>query len=220
MGSEYSPVTTQEALYWQHKSRQLPRSDVELLQRHIQQRALDVGCEEGVPGIISSMIDRFADEERDEMRKQMAEYVRRQGIMEQQRIEATDEQIVAAIKKTLPDFESDWDWGGVYRILVDYCHHLGFSATKTKYVERFARMSIYPKDSIVKVDRFAPPALYQDDYCGHPFSYQAIVKGLDTYWPTSFREWKTSEITTKDFLARRKIAEIFLRNLVRATEGQ
>ena len=220
MESEYRPLSMLDVLYWDKVSRQMPRNDVEQLQRLLQRRALDCGCEEGVPAVISGLTDRFVDEERDEMRKQIAEYVRRQGIIEQQRIDATDEQIVAAIKKTLPDFGSDWDWGGVYRILVDYCNHLGFSATKTKFVERFARMCIYPKDSVVQVERSAPPALYQDDYCGHPFSYQAIQKGVDAYWPASYQDWKTSDITTNDFIARRNIAATFLRNLVRATEGQ
>lgn len=217
MDKEYSPFTMLEAHYWAEAALNMPLHDVEQLQRFLRQRALDVGCDEGVPDVISGMTDRFVDEEREMLRKRMDEQVRRWAIKEQQRIDASDEQIVKAIKKTLKAFESDWDWGGVHRILVDYCHHLGFSTTKTKFAERFARMGIYPKDNTVKVDRSAPPAIFLDEYCGHQFSYQAIVKGLDPYWPSSYQDWKMSNITTNDFIARRKIAETFLRNLVEAT---
>ena len=208
-----------DVLYWQKVSKQMPRDDVEQLQRFLRQRALDCGCEEGVPGVISGMLDRFADEEREMMRKRMDEYVRRLGIAEQQRIDATDEQIVKAIKWTLNDFESEKDWGGIYRILVDYCQHQGFTATKTGFVRRFAKMGIYPKDDVVKdIDRSLPPALYKDEYNGNLFSYYAIDKGVGAYWPSSYKEWQTCDITSNDFIQRRKIAGIFLKNLLKATE--
>ena len=220
MEQEYRPLSMLEVRYWIQASKKMPRDDVERLQRFLRQRALDCGCEEGVSEVISSLTDRFADEEREMLRKRMDEYVRRMGIMEQQRINATDNQIVQAIKWTLKDFESEKDWGGIYRILVDYCQHLGFTATKTNFVRRFAKMGIYPKDNIVKdLDRSLSPAIYKDEYNGNPFSYYAIDKGVGAYWPISYDDWKTSEITTADFIQRKKIATLFLKNLVKATEG-
>ena len=207
--------------YWDKVSKTMPKSDVEHLQRFLQRRALDCGCEEGVPMVISGMTDRFADEERDMLRSRMDEHIRRLGILEHQRIDALDEQIVKAIKWTLNDFESEKDWGGVYRILVDYCQHLGFTSKKTSFVRRFAKMGIYPKDDVTKdIDRSISPAIYKDEYKGFLFSYYAIDKGVDAYWPASYEDWKTSDIITNDFIQRRKIAAIFLRNLVKATEGQ
>ena len=220
MQQEYRPLSMLDVLYWQKVSKQMPKDDVEQLQRFLRQRALDCGCEEGVPAVISGMVDRFADEERDMLRKRMDEHIRRLGIVEQKRINATDDQIVNAIKLTLKDFESEKDWGGIFRILVDYCQHLGFTATKTVFVRRFAKMGIYPKDDVLKyIDRTVPPAIYKDEYNGNPFSYYAIDKGVGAYWPVSYDEWKTSDITTNDFLQRRNIAALFLKNLVKATEG-
>ena len=208
-----------DALYWQKVSKQMPRDDVEKLQRFLRQHALDCGCEEGVPAVISGLTERFADEEKEELRKRMDEYVRRMGIMEQERIDATDEQIVQAIQWTLSDFASEKDWAGIYRILVDYCQHLGFTATKTSFVRRFAKMGIYPKDNTVKdIDRSMPPAIFKDEYNGNPFSYYAIDKGLGAYWPSFYNEWNTSVITSNDFIQRRKIASLFLKNLLKATK--
>lgn len=221
MQQDYRPLSMLDVLYWDKVSRTMPRNDVEILQRFLQRRALDCGCEEGVPMIISGMTDRYADEEREMLRKRIDEQIRRTSILEKQRIDATDEQIVKAIKWTLPDFESEKDWGGIYRILVDYCQHEGFTATKTSFVRRFAKMGIYPKDDIVKdLDRSTPPTIYKDEYDGKLFSYYAIDKGVDTYWPSSYEDWQASDITTNDFIARKKIASLFLKNLLKATEGQ
>ena len=221
MQQEYRSLSVLDVRYWAHASRTMPRDDVEQLQRFLRQRALDCGCEEGVSAVISSMTDRFADEERELLRQRMDEHVRRMTILEQQRIDADDEQIVTAIRWTLSAFESEKDWGGIYRILVDYCPHRGFTAQKTSFVRRFAKMGIYPKDNIVKdITHDAPPAIYKEEYYGKPFSYYAIDKGLDPYWPASYREWQTSDIATNDFTQRRKIAALFLKNLLKATEGR
>jgi len=217
---EYSPLRMLDVLYWRKVSKQMPRGDVEKLQTFLRQRALDCGCDEGVSAVINGLTERFADEERETMRKVMEERVRRLSIIEQRRIDATDDEIVEAIKMTLPRFKSARDWGGVYCILVEYCHHLGFTKTKTTFVERFARMGIYPTDSVVTVDRSIPPAIYKDEYNDLFCSYSAIDKGVDTYWPLSYEDWQTSNITTKDFIQRRDIAGFFLKNLVKVTEGQ
>lgn len=218
MSEQSGDFTMSEALYWAKASQKMPRDDVERLQRFLRQRALDVGCREGVADVISGMTDRFVDEEREMLRRRIDEYVRSNGILEQQRIDATDDQIIEAIKQTLPYFESDWDWGGIYRILVDYCRHLGFTNSKADFVRRFARMGIYPKDNIIKVDRYPNPAIYQDEYNGHPFSYQAIQKGVNAYWPDSYEEWKKSDITSNDFVARKNIADCFCKNLLKAAK--
>ena len=219
MQQDYRPLSMLDVLYWDKVSRSMPRNEVEFLQRFLQRRALDCGYEEGVPLVISGMTDRFADEEREMLRKRMDEHIRQISILEKQRIDATDEQMIKAIKWTLPYFESEKDWGGIYRILVDYCQHEGFTATKTSFVRRFAKMGIYPKDDVVKdLDQSVSPAIYKDEYDGKFFSYYAIDKGVGAYWPSSYREWQTSNITTNDFIARRKIASIFLKNLLKATE--
>lgn len=219
MQQDYRPLSMLDVLYWDKVAKSMPRNDVERLQRFLLQRALDCGCDDGVPAVISDLTTRFADEEREMMRKRIDEKIRRMSILEQNRIDATDEQIVKAIKWTLPDFESEKDWGGIYRILVDYCQHEGFTATKTCFVRRFAKMGIYPKDDVVKdIERSIHPAIYKDEYDGNLFSYYAIDKGVGTYWPSSYENWKTSDITGNDFIQRRKIAALFLKNLIRATE--
>lgn len=217
---KYTPLSRLDVRYWIKASKIMRREDVEKLQGLLRQKALDCGCEEGVPALISSLTARFADEERVEMMRRMDEHVRRLGIMAQKRIDADDKQIVQAIKWTLKDFESEKDWGGVYRILVDYCLHLDFTNQKTSFVKRFAKMGIYPKDDTVKdFDPSVPPAIYKDEYNGKPFSYYAIDKGLGPYWPTSYQDWQTSDIATNDFIQRRKIANLFLKNLLKATES-
>jgi rubrerythrin len=73
-------------------------------------------------------------------------------------------------------------------------------------------MGIYPKDAVVKdIDRSLSPAIYKDEYNGNLFSYYAIDKGIGAYWPSSYNEWKTSDITSNDFIQRRKIAALFLK---------
>ncbi len=219
MLQEFSPLSVSDVRYWVKASKTMPRNDVETIQRFLRQRALDCGCEEGVSLLISSMTDRFVDEEREMLRARIDARIRRNEFLEKQRIEATDDQIVKAIKRTLPEFESKKDWGGIYRILVDYCQHLGFTATKTTFVKRFAKMGIYPEDDIVKnIDHTVPPTIYKNEYNGLPFSYYAIDKGVNAYWPPSYKEWETCDENSNDFIARRKIAVLFLKKLIQATE--
>ena len=90
---------------------------------------------------------------------------------------------------------------------------------KTSFVRRFAKMGIYPKDDTVKdIERSLPPAIYKGEYAGNLFSYYAIDKGVGAYWPSSYNEWQKSDITSNDFIQRRKIAALFLKNLLKATE--
>ncbi len=219
MQQEFRPLTMLDVLYWQKVSKHMTKEEVGQLQRFLWQRALDCGCEEGVPMVISGLTERFVDEEREMFRKRVEEHIRNLSIADQQRIEANDEQIVQAIKTTLKDFESEKDWGGIYRILVDYCHHLGFTTTKTNFVRRFAQMGIYPKDNVVDdIERTISPTIYKDDYNGNPFSYYAIDKGVNPYWPSSYKDWQKCDITSNDFIQRRKIAALFLKNLLKVTE--
>ena len=196
-----------------------PRKDAEVLQRFLYQRAAETGgCSPEIIAKISSITDRFRDEENEMLRKIMAEDLRRRGIMDQQKIDASDEQIVKAIKLTLQKFESDRDWGGIYRILVDFCNHLGFKAVKTDFVKRFALMGIYPTDNVVKdLERIVPSAIKGTEWHEHKFSYSAVQKGIDSSWPSSYKEWVECDIMTRDFLDRKSIAKIFLDNLIKAT---
>lgn len=219
MNNDCPPLTYDEALSWAKYAGSLPRSDADIVQRGLMKRYVESRCTSlEVWGVINSITDRFVEEDRDMRRKLMMEDLRRRGIVEQEHIEADDDQIVQAVKWTLPKFQSDWDWGGVYRILVDFCD---FPATKTDFVKRFARMGIYPKDNSVKdFERNMPPAIRRTEWCEHQFSYQAIQKGVNPNWPSTYYEWKKSELANRDFTDRRDIAALFLKNLVNATEQQ
>lgn len=215
----YKPITYDEVCHYVNMARNAPRKDAEALQRFLYRRAAETGvCSPEIIAKISSITDRFKDEENEMLRKLMAEDLRRRGIMDQQKIDASDEQIVTAIKLTLPKFESDRDWGGIYRILVDFCNHLGFKAVKTDFVKRFALMGIYPTDKIAKdLVRNVPSAIKGTEWHEHKFSYSAVQKGIDSTWPTSYKEWEESDIINRDFLDRKSIAKIFLDNLIKVT---
>jgi hypothetical protein len=135
-----------------------------------------------------------------------------------EKIEADDDQIVQALKLTLPRFQSDWDWGGPYRILVDCCD---FPPGKADFVRRMARMGVYPKDNYPKnLEHSMPPAIRGTEWHDHQFSYQAIQKGVSPDWPDTYYGWMNSDIQDRDFLDRRSIAKIFKDNLLKAVKSQ
>lgn len=215
MEKQYEPMTLSEVSWWVNKAKNLPRPDAEDIQRYLLDRALDVGMSSSdVRDKICSITDRFVDEDNETRRQLMAEDLRRKGILEQEKIDADDDQIVQAIKWTLPKFQSDWDWGGLYRILVDCCD---FPAAKTDFVRRMARMGIYPKDDKPKdLKRLVPPSIRGTEWYDHPFNYQAVQKGVKPSWPDSYFGWQNSEIQDRDFLDRRTIAKTFKSNLFKA----
>ena len=148
MNKEYSPLSYSEARHYADMTKKMPRDEAEFVQRILQQRALEAGVgSSDVLEAISSITDRFYEEDLEMRRKAVAEDLRKRGVMEQAHIDADDEQIVLAIRWTLPKFHSDWDCGGIYRILVDFCD---FPATKTDFVRRMAKMGIYAQDNYVK----------------------------------------------------------------------
>ena len=214
MNKEYSPVSYAEARHYVDIAKKLPRSEAVVLQRVLLRRAQEAGVSsDNVYPLIYSITDRFVEEENEMRRKIMEDEIRRKGIMSEETIDADDDQIVAAIKMTLPKFKSDWDWGGVYRVLVSCCD---FPPVKTDFVRRMARMRIYPKDNIVEITNRSVPAIYQDEYHGHPFSYQAVQRGCPNDWPQHYREWRNSDIPSNDFSDRKAIAAIFRDNLIKA----
>lgn len=218
MEKEYSPVSYSEAKHYVDIAQKLPRDEAEVLQRVIMRRAQEAGvCSDSIWPLIYSITERFADEDREMRKKIMEEDLRQKGIMTQQKIEADDNQIVLAIKWTLPRFKSDWDWGGIYRILVDFCD---FPSVKTKFVTKLADLRIYPKDNYVIIKDRLTPSIYQDEYHGHPFSYQAVQRGCPFNWPATYDAWKNSMIQTNDFSDRKTIAALFLNNLIKATKEQ
>lgn len=158
MNKEYSPLSYSEARHYTDMTKKMPRDEVEFVQRLLQRRALEAGvCSPDVLEVISSITDRFFEEDREMRRKAIEEDLRKRGVMEQMHIDADDDHIVLAIKWTLPKYHSDWDWGGIYRILVDFCD---FPVTKTDFVRRMARMGIYAQDNYVKnLDHTLPPAI-------------------------------------------------------------
>ena len=218
MEKEYSPVSYAETRHYVDIAKKLPRDEAEVIQRVLLRRAQEAGVtSENVWPLIYSITDRFVEEDYEMRRKIMEEEIRRKGIMQEETIDADEDQIVTAIKWTLPKFNSDWDWGGIYRILVSCC---GFPAVKTDFVRRMARLRIYPKDDIVEIADRLTPAIYQKEYNGHPFSYQAVQKGCPKEWPDHYFEWKDREISTKDFSDRKRIAAIFRDNLIKAMKEQ
>lgn len=218
MEKEYNPLSYSEARYYADMSKRMCRKEAETIQKALLLHALECGVESPkVNDVIYSITDRFVDED-NEMRRQIMENdLRRRGVLQQEDIEAEDEQIIEAIKLTLPKFQSDRDWGGVYRILVDFCNKCGFKAQKTDFVRRLATMGVYPQD--MKVEHLLPATIKGDDWHDHRFSYEAIKKGVSTSWPATFYEWERSELQTRDFIARRKIATTFLKNLRKIVNG-
>lgn len=215
MPAERGPLTYSEVSYYVRKCKKSSRSDVECIQRFLQQAALDVGYESHeVIEAISSLTERFVEEERQMRREEIAKELRRNKVLGQESIDADDDQIVQAVKWALPQFKSDRDWAGVYRILVDCCE---FPAKKTDFVRRFARMGIYPTDSTVKeIERTQSPAIHDEEWQGHRFSYQAIQKGIGIGWPQTYAGWKTYDTPNRDFAERLAIANTFLTLLKKA----
>ena len=206
MEIKYDSVTLSEALWWAKRAKRVPYPEAKDMQFLLLSRAVEVGVSSpDVMDVINGMLDHFVEEERKMKRELMAEELRRKGILQQEKIDADDDQIVKAIKWTLPKFKSDWDWAGIYRILVDNCD---FPPGKADFVRRMARMGVYPNDDYPKdLVRSMPP-----------FSYQAIQKGIKTSWPDAYYGWQNSDIQDRDFLDRRCVAKIFKANLLKAVK--
>lgn len=219
MENKYDPITLSEAYWWANRAKKVRRQEAEYMQRFLLSRAAEVGVSSSeVTAVINGMLYPFVEEERQMMRELMAENLRRKGVLEMEKIDADDDQIVKALKWTLPKFQSDWDWGGPYRILVDCCD---FPPVKTEFVRRMARMGVYTKDNYVKdLVRSMPPAIRGTEWHDHQFSYQAIQKGVSPNWPDTYFGWMNSDIQDRDFLDRRSIAKIFKDNLVKAVNQQ
>ena len=217
MEIKYDSVTLSEALWWAKRSKRVPYPEAKDMQFLLLSRAVEVGVSSpDVMDVINGMLDHFVEEERKMKRELMAEELRRKGILQQEKIDADDDQIVKAIKWTLPKFKSDWDWAGIYRILVDNCD---FPPGKADFVRRMARMGVYPNDDYPKdLVRSMPPAIRGKEWYGHQFSYQAIQKGIKTSWPDAYYGWQNSDIQDRDFLDRRCVAKIFKANLLKAVK--
>ena len=217
MEIKYDSVTLSEALWWAKRAKRVPYPEAKDMQLLLLSRAVEVGVSSpDVMDVIDGMLDHFVEEERKMKRELMAEELRRKGILQQEKIDADDDQIVKAIKWTLPKFKSDRDWGGIYRILVDNCD---FPPGKADFVRRMARMGVYPNDDYQKdLVRSMPPAIRGTEWYDHQFSYQAIQKGVKTSWPETYYGWQNSDIQDADFLDRRSIATIFKANLLKAVK--
>lgn len=218
MENKYDPITLSEAVWWANRAKKVRRQDAENMQRFMLSRAAEVGVSSSeVTDVINGMLDPFIEEERQMMRELMAENLRQRGLLEIEKIEADDDQIVQALKWTLPKFQSDWDWGGPYRILVDCCD---FPPGKADFVRRMARMGVYPKDNYPKkLDHSMPPAIRGTEWHDHQFSYQAIQKGVSPNWPDTYYGWLNSDIQDRDFLDRQSIAKIFKDNLIKVLKS-
>ena len=211
-----NPLTYEEALSYRDIAAELPRNEAEVIQRALYQRATKDGVSsDKVLPVINSITKRFVEEEREIIKQCIDERLRKQGIIGLQMIYAEDDQIVEAIKMTLPHFKSDWDWGGIYRILVDTCQ---FPSTKTDFVKRMAEIGIYAEDNTVKFSRPIPPSIKKDEYCNHPFSYQNVQKGISTHWPATYQEWLRTPNPDQDLCNRISIATVFYNNLIKLNE--
>ena len=219
MENRYEPITLSEANWWANRAKTARRQEAEYMQRFLLSRAAEVGVTSSeVTAVINGMLDPFVEEERQMMRELMAENLRRKGLLEMEKIDADDDQIVQALKWTLPKFQSDWDWGGPYRILVDCCD---FPPGKADFVRRMARMGVYPKDNYQKnLEHSMPPVIRGTEWYDHQFSYQAIQKGVSPDWPDTYYGWMNSDIQDRDFIDRRSIAKTFKANLLKAVNQQ
>ena len=220
----FIPLTFSEAQHYAYMAKRLPPDQADLIQSLLRRRALEAGIDGDrmeVMEVIDSITDRFVEEDRAMRRELLAEQLRREGLLQQEHIDADDDQIVQALKWTLPKFKSDWDWGGPYRILVDCCD---FPPKYSDFVRRMARMGVYPKDNVVKnsdgteLSRPIPPAIRGTEWCDHPFSYQALQKGINRDWPKTYVGWQMNDSQTQDFLDRRDAAKLFRENLLRAAK--
>ncbi len=212
----YDPISLSEVYWWADKAKTVTRQDAENIQRLLLSRVADVGMSSPeVKDVINGITDRFVEEEKRMLRELMADDLRRRGLLAQEKIYADDDQILQALKMTLPRFKSDWDWGGIYRILVDYC---GFKDKITDFVRSMAHMGVYPKDNKPSdINHSIPPSIRGDEWCGHPFSYQAVQKGIKKEWPGRYWDWQICDIQDRDFVDRRSIAKIYKDNLLRAS---
>lgn len=210
--SEYKPIDLSEVRHYADLCKKAPREAAEVMQNFLMRRALETGVtSHEILEAIQSISDRFVEEDRAMRKKVIEEELRCRGIIASEPIEANDNQIVAAIKNTLPKFNSDRDWGGIYRILVDYC---SFPPNYSNFLRRFDEMGIYPTDdTIAGIKRCGIPAISEREYYNHKFSYQALQKGINTHWPQTYIEWMNSYKTDRDFIDRRNIATIFYNNL-------
>lgn len=215
--NKYSPIILSEARHYADLCKNAPRDQAEVMQNFLMRRALETGVtSHEVLEAIQSISNRFAEEDREMRRKAIEEDLRRRGAIALETIEADDDQILAAIKKTLTKFNSDKDWGGIYRILVDCCN---FPSAYSNFVRRFDDMGIYPTDDFVKgIKRCGRPTISVYEYNNHRFSYQALQKGLNSRWPQTYMGWMNSNMTDNNFINRRNIATIFY-NILKAEVG-
>lgn len=209
---EYSPITLSEVHHYADLCKRVPRDQAEVMQKFLSQRALETGVTSSeILEAIQSISDRFVFEDRELRRKAIEEDLRRRGTLLQESIDAEDDQIIAAIKKTLPKFQSDRDWGGIYRILVDCC---AFPPNISDFVRRFDNMGIFPKDNCINgIKRRGIPSISEREYYGHRFAYQALQKGINNSWPKTYIGWLNCYITDRDFISRRDLATLFYKNL-------
>lgn len=209
---DYSPITLSEARHYADLCKNSPRNQAEFVQTILLRRALETGVtSHEILEAIQSISDRFVEEDRAMRKKAIEEELRRRGTLALDSIDADDDQIIKAIKKTLPKFNSDKDWGGVYRILVDFCN---FPPAYSDFVRRFDDMGIYTTDDVVTgIRRCSIPAISERDYYNHQFSYQTLQKSIKNDWPQTYIGWMNSYKTDRDFISRRSIATIFYNNL-------
>ena len=205
-------MTLSEVLHYADLCKKGTREESEIMQKFLLQRALATGATSSeILEAIQSISDRFVLEDRELRKKAIEEDLRRRGLMNLEPIDADDDQIIQAIKKTLHQFQSDRDWGGIYRILVDFCD---FPPKYSDFVRRFDRMGIYPSDNTIKgIKRMGIPSISEREYYDKRFNYQALQKGIQSEWPPTYIGWMNSHITDQGFISRRNIATKFYKNL-------
>lgn len=210
---DYSTMTLSEVRHYVDLCKRGTRDEAEIMQKYLLQRALATGATSSeILEAIQSISDRFVLEDRELRKKAIEEDLRRRGVMNLEPIDADDYQIIKAIKKTLHQFQSSRDWGGVYRILVDFC---AFPPNYSDFVRRFDTMGIYPSDDIVKgVKRMGIPSISEREFNNNRFNYQALQKGIQSDWPQTYIGWMNCHITDNDFICRRNIATSFYKNLM------
>ena len=156
------------------------------------------GCNNTEAFDLIDSIPYYFKEERDRLAEERAS-ARMEKIIRKRmnlpEILVDDEQIDVAITKITNDpiMNSRRDWGGIGRILIDFC---GWPDVK--------------KDFEHKVMRMKQMGFLKNLPADKDFTYQALQAGLSSDWPNSYKEWLIKTDGDNTFEHRREVAKTFL----------
>lgn len=144
--------------------------------------------------MIDSVERHFIEQDRQQLKEEISQQVNRafNEHFRQDGFELSDESVAAAIYATTKYMRNKADWGGLYRILVDYC----------KWPMAYKDFEIRQQKLNLKLSQKIA------------FDYQSLVKGFGRNWPKTYRGWQTYDTSDDPTLDhRRRVATKFLENL-------